>query len=141
MASIGQRGKWGEGQVKAWMKKQAEAQASFSFYRFPDARAGSFATVPSDFMAVRRSQPFFLEVKEVEHAFRLPHKNFAVDKVARMALWQVAGAMCWVLVCHMPDKVWRLVPLSEFQTRAGGSWDLSSYPLIALPVAMSLIFA
>ncbi len=84
--------------------------------------------VPADFEAVQRGVPYLFEVKEVAHGYRLPEKNFSADKRARMHKRQMAEAECWVIICHMPAKVWRLVPLSVFLGPRVPSWDLSSYP-------------
>lgn len=133
MSAVGQRGKYAEGKVRLWMKTRSDADASFDFYRFPDARAGSFQVVPADFEAVHRGVPFLIEVKEVEHDFRLPQKNFSEDKVARMRKRQMAGAECWVIVYHRTTKRWRVVPLVAFIERKP-SWDLtlsSSYLKVA----------
>lgn len=130
MATVGQRGKWAEGQVKKWCSARSDAEATFDFYRYPDARAGSFQVVPADFEAVQQGTPFLFEVKEVQSTSasrRLPQKNFSADKVARMRKRQIAGAECWVIICHMPEKEWRRVPLSVFVVRAP-SWDISMYP-------------
>ncbi len=136
----GKRGKWAEGKVREWLDDRCAADINFDAYRYPDARAGSFTVVPADYEAVLRGQLYMLEVKEVDHAFRLPHKNFDNGKVGRMVKRQYAGAYCWVLVCHMPAREWRLVPLSVFQTRTGGSWDLSRYGITTLDAAMKQIF-
>lgn len=128
MATVGQRGKWAEGQVKKWCVARSEASSRFDFYRYPDARAGSFQVTPADFEAVQNWASYLFEVKEVEHAYRLPEKNFSADKRARMYKRQLAGADCQVIVCHMPEKVWRLVPLDVFLGPRVPSWDLSAYP-------------
>lgn len=127
MAAVGQRGKWGEGQVKTWCTRRSDAEAGFWFYRYPDPRAGSLQAVPADFGVVFHKTAMLLEVKEVQHSCRLPAKNFSADKVARMAKFEMAGGECWVIVCHMPEKVWRLVPISEFVASRPASWDLSKY--------------
>lgn len=128
MTGIGQRGKLAEGKVRAWMKGRSDADASFWFYRYPDARAGSLQTVPADFGALHLRVPYLIEVKEVDHDFRLPQKNFSADKVARMHSYALAGGECWVIVYHRTTKAWRLVPLDAFLTRAP-SWDLTKYPV------------
>ena len=125
--SVGQRGKWAEAKVKVWLAARSAADIKFDFYRYPDARAGSFATVPADFEAVSHGVPFLVEVKELKHNFRLPGSNFSADKVARMNKRMKAGSQCWVIVCHIPEKLWRLVPLDEFLERKP-SWDLRAYP-------------
>ncbi len=123
------RGKWAEGQVKAWMTKRSDAEAGFWFYRYPDPHAGSLQSVPADFGALHDGDAFLVEVKEVQHAFRLPAKNFSADKVARMVKFTLAGGEGWVAVCHQPDKVWRLVPISVFSGERPASWDLRAHPL------------
>jgi hypothetical protein len=125
--STANRGKWAEGRVRDWLK--AAEKADTAFHRFPDAHAGSLVTTPSDFLTCRQGRLTLLEVKEVQHSTRLPHKNFAPDQIARMRMWKMAGAHTWVLVCHMPVKVWRCVPLDTFMERTGGSWVLDEYEL------------
>jgi hypothetical protein len=94
---------------------------------------------------------FLVEIKEVNHEFRLSHKNFAVDKVARCRKWGLAGAKVVVLVNFEPLGVrgrgwrdalaWRLVDLDVFLDRSvGGSWDLSTFPLMTFDAAMLGIF-
>jgi hypothetical protein len=136
MATLGTRGKWAEKQVRDWMARRSEADANFAFLRYPDARAGSAQPAPSDFEAMHDTCNFKIEVKEVKittaTSRRLPAANYAADKVARMRKWQLAGAACWVVVCHLVEgrggvKEWRLVPVSHFYDRAP-SWDLLGYP-------------
>jgi len=74
-----------------------------------------------------------IEVKEVEHAFRLPYQNFGADQVGRMRIRAMAGSEPLVLTCHREKgsrgAVWRAVPLEVFEKRDGpkfGSWDLSN---------------
>ena len=125
MATIGSRGKWAEGRVKAFLK--GRESASFTHHRFPDARAGSMVTSPCDFMYMNSGVLTLLEVKEVQHTFRLPHKNFSPDQVARMRSWQAAGARAYVLIYFSVSSKWRLVPVDFFVNRVGGSWDLSNH--------------
>lgn len=136
MSAVGQRGKWAEGKVGAWMKARNLADARFAFNRYPDARAGSLQTAPADFEATHRGTPYKIEVKEVtipetRKSRILPEKNFSADKVGRMAKWQMAGDTCWVIICHLPMKEWRLVPLSVFQPPRPASWDVGAYPAFA----------
>lgn len=141
MATIGQRGKYAEGKIHAWMKKRAEDQAAFDFYRFPDARSGSLKTVPADYEAFCRGANYLIEVKEVDHDFRLPEKNFSADKVARMAKRQLAGAECYVVIYHRTTKLWRLVPLPIFMHGRPPSWNLEHFPTHAkVDTAMLAIF-
>lgn len=129
MASgIGQRGKWAEGRLKAHFKKLENATAAH--FRFPDARSGSLQTAPADFAFLRDGKLYLIEVKEVHHDFRLPHGNFRSDQVARMRLWEAAGATSLVLIFHSTTAKWRVLPASFFVERHGGSWDLSRFPLM-----------
>lgn len=136
MSAIGQRGKWAEGQVQSWMKKRSAAESTFAYLRYPDARAGSFATAPADFLATRKGTHYKVEIKEVtipvsRQSRRLPEKNFSADKVARMAKWHLAGDACWVVICHLPMKEWRLLPLSALLGSRPPSWDVAGYPAYA----------
>lgn len=126
MATIGNRGKWAEGRVKLFLKKYESV--SFTHHRFPDARAGSMVVSPCDFMFIRHGLLTLLEVKEVQHTFRLPHKNFSPDQVARMRAWHSAGARAYVLVAFRLSGMWRLAPIDFFLHREGGSWDMTRFP-------------
>lgn len=134
MSTTGTRGKFAEGKVKAVLKKMESANCAH--LRFPDARAGSLATAPADFMFLKNGKLTLLEVKEVNHAHRLPYQNFALDQIARLRLWQAAGAAAWVLVYFTPTKEWKYEGLLEFMDRklvseTGrpiGSWNLSHIP-------------
>jgi penicillin-binding protein-related factor A (putative recombinase) len=127
MATAGTRGKWSEKEVKKWMDKRSDAEAAYWAYRYPDARAGSFQVTPADFGVLHNGHASLVEVKEVAHAFRLPAKNFSDDKRARMKKFAMAGGEGWVIVCHMPEKVWRVAPI-EFFVSGVPSWDLSALP-------------
>jgi penicillin-binding protein-related factor A (putative recombinase) len=133
------RGKVAEKRIKDWLKARSDSMLAFDFYRYPDARAGSFARVPADFEALQAGQSFLIEVKEVNHAFRLPSKNFAADKVARMVKRRLAGATCWVLIYFVPTRQWRAVELDFFRHRES-SWDLREFPEISFEEATQTIF-
>jgi len=137
MAGMGQRGKWAEQQVKAWMKKRNDEDGRFAYARYPDARAGSLQSAPSDFEATSHGTHFKVEVKEVKITTattrRVPQANFSVDKVGRMNRWRWAGDQCWVIVCHKGEgrvQEWRLVPLAVFLDTAP-SWDVAPYQAYA----------
>lgn len=141
MSALGNRGKWAESKVRDWMKAKSDADAQFAMLRYPDARAGSAQPAPSDFEAMHRGVGYKIEVKEVKittvSSRRLPAANFAADKVARMRKWHMAGAACWVIVCHLTEgrggaREWRLVQGAYFFERAA-SWDLThitAYPKV-----------
>jgi hypothetical protein len=137
MASLGTRGKYAEGKVKAQLK--GLESASFTHYRFPDARAGSFTVTPCDYMVCNSGKLTLLEVKEVDHKFRLPHANFSKDQVARMRNFESAGAAAWVLIYFTPMKLWRYESISYFLQREGGSWDMSGFELRPLDMILEKI--
>lgn len=137
--SVGDRGKWEEGKVKAMLELYSN-YSSFTFMRLPDARAGSRVPTLSDFQTMHKGQFALLEVKAVEHDYRLPHKNFDENKVARMRTWQMSGADAHVLVHFKTLKVWRYSPLDFFVTRQGGSWDMRGIPTITLSAAMEKMY-
>lgn len=158
MSTQGTRGKLAEGKVKDELTKLA-VNSGIAYHRFPDARAGSFKTAPADFMFGEKFESTqqltklrMLEVKEVNHASRLPFKNFETDQVARMTSWEWAGASCWVIVLHIPwlidgrygkDKqAWRLLPLEFFKgerLKPSGSWNLEEYPRRTLAEVFEVI--
>lgn len=140
--SIGNRGKYAEGVFRKWAKAKSDANIDFAFYRFPDARAGSLSTVPSDFEVLHRGLHFNFEIKEVDHAFRLPHSNFSKDKVARMRKFEMAGSKAIVLVYFTPTKMWRVKPVQWFfeQQNEGASWSMSEVPMKTFLHAMQDIF-
>lgn len=137
--SVGTRGKYAEGQVK---KKLASLEsAAQTSYRVPDARSGSFAVALADFLIMRNGKMTLLEVKEVNHEFRLNYQNFDASQIARMRMWKAAGAQGHVLVYHTPSKLWRAADISWFYLnytktneagKAVGSWDLRSVSTISL---------
>lgn len=145
MATTSNRGKFAESQVKTLLKKLEAANCTHA--RWPDAHSGSFVTAPADFLLLQEGKLRLLEVKEVQHQTRLPYKNLEQGQLARMLMWQAAGASCWVLVCHMPAKVWRLLPADYFKNRQTvsetgkpiGSWNLQDVPTQTLTEAFGLI--
>lgn len=122
------RGKVAEGKVAKILAAAAQS-GSTAFWRCPDAHAGSRVVAPADFMLLVQGQMWLIEVKEVAHAFRLPYANFKQENVARMRVWEYAGAQCIVLIYHSTTKKWRSLPLSVFLDRdmSVGSWDLRQY--------------
>ena len=130
------RGKSAEAAVKKYLAKRSET-IGFNFMRLPDARSGSFQPTTADFLAVSWGKPYFIEVKEVNHAFRLPSKNFGRDQRARLRAFELAGALARILVFHTPTKAWRALLLDHFEDDPP-SWDLRHQPEITLDEAMTV---
>lgn len=115
------RGKEAEALVKKHLTELSK-QSHTTFYRFPDARAGSLQSAPADFMLVHEGKLIMLEVKEVAHSYRLPHKN--LSQVPKLRRFEMAGAISVVLVYFKPEKAWRVAPANYFLKTEGGSWDM-----------------
>lgn len=128
MPSPANRGKVAEKLVKKFLDKLS-LNSNTASHRFPDARAGSFQATLADFVLVHKGTMYLLEVKEVQHAYRLPHGNLGLDQVARMRRFQLAGAEAHLLVYHSGLGKWRTAPVDYFLTREGGSWDLRNLPV------------
>lgn len=127
---LGSRGKYAEGLVKTYLTGRSETVASFDFERILDARSagGRFPSRPGDFGFFSPMGHGLIEVKEVDHEFRLPHKNFSVEQIGKLRKRQWAGGLIIILVYHKPTKLWRMPELEFFEKREGGSWDLTEYP-------------
>lgn len=139
MSTVGTRGKYAETQVKKKLAGLESARQAHA--RWPDARAGSFAVALADFLIMRDGRMTLLEVKEVNHEFRLPHTNLGTDQIGRMRAWKSAKAQAHVLVYHTPTKLWRAADISWYflnytktneAGKAVGSWDLREMSTIAL---------
>ena len=125
------RGKTAETLVKRRLEALAKA-SSFVWHRFADMRSGYQQVALADFMALRNGHTTLIEVKEVAHEFRLPHGNVGIDQIARLRMWEAAGATGAVLVYHSTLKMWRSLKPDELVQRDGGSWDLRYRPLETL---------
>lgn len=137
MSTAANRGKWAEGKVRVYL--QSLETAKLAFHRFPDAHAGSLVATPADFLVCRSARLTLLEVKEVQHEYRLNHKNFALDQMARMRMWKLAGAEAYVAVCFMPSKTWRILDVDYFVNREGASWDMRDIPTVPLSTLETLL--
>ena len=147
--SLGDRGKWGEGKVRAYLT-MLQAQQGFNFMRLPDARAGSFVKTTADFLVglktPYRRDAWMLEVKEVNHTFRLPRKNYPQDQRAMVRAWELAGFDSHVVVAFLAlksptyratDLMWRWAPVGYFTGDDTSSWDMQDLPLVTLETALS----
>lgn len=141
--ALAQRGKVAEADVRKLLERLARASAKFVFERRYDARSagGRFPSQAGDYgyyAKDRRNYPpdpvevsvnGLIEVKEVDHDFRLPQKNFTKEKINRCTLRQMAGTEIIVLVLHTTLHQWRRPPFEIFRDNpAATSWDLSAYP-------------
>ena len=146
--SSSNRGKYAEGRVRDYLKVLEGRYAAFTFNRISDAHsAGGRGAVaqPGDFQAFFMQDDevrwnYLIEVKEVDHEYRLPHKNLSIDSFARMRKRQMAGSICAVMIYFKPLKAWRVFPLSTFAERTGGSWDLRDFPVTKLEPMLNDFF-
>lgn len=147
--SAANRGKWAEGEFRRECEDRA-VLAAFNFMRLPDAHAGSFQPTTADFLLGFRGRGHFVEIKEVDHAFRLPAKNLKPEQVARLRSWEMAGLQAHILVACMQLKpspyrrnssaLWRYTTPSTYSaTGPVASWDLSSSMVLTLPQIMNMI--
>lgn len=129
--SAADRGKKPEDEVRKYLKAYDERTHRFDWHRNYDAHTagGRFQRQTGDFEFYFPDAHGVIEVKQVDHAFRLPHKNYAEEKVAKVYKRMLAGGMAIVLVYHTPIDQWRVTTLTPFRERTGGSWDLSAWEL------------
>lgn len=131
MAEAANRGKKPEAEVKKVLEAHDAKTAAFDWHRNYDAHTagGRFPRQVGDFEFYAPGVHGIIEVKEVNHACRLPHKNFNTDAVAKLRKRRLAGGYIYVMVYFTPLDQWRILHLDRFLTRDGGSWDLSDAPL------------
>lgn len=130
-ASTGVRGKYAESKVRAFLALLNEKYKRFDFSRIYDARSagGRFPSRPGDFEFYAPGLHGLIEVKEVEHDFRLPAKNLKPEQIAKLRKREWAGGLVMVLIYHATAGGWRRVPVSWLAERAAQpSWDLSEFP-------------
>lgn len=142
------RGRYAEDRVRVFLEAWKQQHSGFTYNRILDAHSSKGVMTnpqPGDFQwflntghrMITTNEPLtrngLIEVKEVEHAFRLPYQNFGADQVGRIRIRAMAGSEPLVLTCHREKgsrgAVWRAVPLEVFEKRDGpkfGSWDLSN---------------
>lgn len=147
--SAANRGKWAEGEFRHECEDRA-VLAAFNFMRLPDAHAGSFQPTTADFLVGFRGKTHFVEIKEVDHAFRLPAKNIKPEQLARLRSWEMAGMHAHILVACMQLKpspyrrntsaLWRYTRPSDYlSVDPMASWNLSSCEVLTLPQIMNMI--
>lgn len=128
--AMGKRGKYAEKKVREALEDFAENNPNFDWERILDARSagGRFPARPGDFGFFGINLHGLIEVKEVKHDFRLPHKNLSTNQVAKLKKRKAAGGNTLIIVYHTTTKKYRALPLEFFLVREGGSWDLSEWP-------------
>lgn len=137
--SNGNRGKYSEEVFKKAVLDVHCVKATEKYIKLPDAYTGSKKEVPADFLWQRNGQLHLVEVKSLAATpYRLPYYNFPPEQVARLRLWSLTGAICWVAIHHssLQGAQWRKIPAEYFFTRnpdkPAGSWNLEQFPLIYL---------
>lgn len=141
--ALANRGKTAEKQVQTFLEKLSRDKAGFDFERQYDARSsrGRLPSQTGDYTFYVQSPKGSrlhgaIEVKEVEHDFRLPKKNFSEDQIARLRRRSWAGGYIVVIVKHTTTKVWRVPPFPWFDdNKSQPSWDLSEFPTYASAAA------
>lgn len=134
--SAANRGKDAEKKIKAWLEAK-KATTNLAYHRLPDTHAGSRVATLSDFLVAVDGKTSLLEVKEVDHEYRLPYGNFEVENVSRLKMWRLAGVSTPVAVYFKPIKKWRFTwsdyfenrPLVTVTGRPMGSWNMSGLDL------------
>lgn len=142
------QGKWAEALVRKELDLLATS-SHFAFEKLADAFGGFMRAAICDFLVLNSGHLTLLEVKEVEHKYRLPKANYATDQRARQKIWELAGGSAWVLIAFkelrvgrsLADaKMWRAVRTRTLPELGPGqgSWLFESEPL-TLKEAMKLI--
>jgi hypothetical protein len=129
--STANRGKTSEKAVAKYLTEMGANNATFDWHRQYDAKSagGKFPAQPGDYAFYSLINHGLIEVKEVDHDFRLPKKNFENDKIARLYKRQLAGGKICVVISFTTTKKWRNVPFEYFRERlVQPSWDLSEFP-------------
>lgn len=104
-------------------------------YRLPDARAGSRKVALADFLVMCKGICTLLEVKEVNHAYRLPSGNFDTGQIARMRRHALAGGQSLVAVFFRPAESWAVADISYFLSeQPAASWDMRDRLAISVTI-------
>lgn len=100
------RGKAAEKLVQDWLEARSQAQASFAYHRYPDARAarGTLPAQPADYLVSQPGKPVHLEVKECANALRLPKDK--VSQYGKLKMFSLAGFRTFVLIYRSALSDW-----------------------------------
>lgn len=107
--------------------KKWNSRVDFAWHRIPDSRAsrGRLPAQPADFLYRCGRNSGFLEVKAIDHAFRLTRER--LTQLPVLLKWTMAGGDDLVLVHHYHMQTWRLVLVSCLLPQVP-SWDLRCHP-------------
>lgn len=133
MVTAANRGKEAEKLFHAILDKINTKQHDFDYERIDDARSASgHMSKPrtGDFVVYARGYNWAIEVKQVQHEFRLPRANFPRDQRARLKKRELAGGIPVVFVYFAPIQKWRVINPSVMGFEDTGSWDMSHMPLL-----------
>lgn len=124
------RGKAAENTVRDVLQVIKESQSSFDYQRLYDAYSagGRFPPQIGDFLYFSTQSHGVIEVKELNHEYRLPQKNFARKKFPALERREQAGGRTWVVVHHKVGDFWRCPPFAFFkESPDAASWDLRQF--------------
>lgn len=126
--SAADRGKKPEDEVRKYLKAYDSKRQDFDWARNYDSHSagGRFQRQTGDFQFYSPGVHGVIEVKEVKHAFRVPHQNLNENSAGKLWKRQLAGGTIVILVYHSVTGKWRVTGLERFRVREGGSWDLSN---------------
>lgn len=133
--ALGQRGKTLERDFRKALDAVKAKVLGFDFERIPDARSsmGAMRTPRTgDFLIFYKGTTTVVEAKEVKHDFRLGTTAFPPDERGRLNRRALAGCRVMVLVMHSTNDTYRWLPISSFDNRTNGSWDLSGFSVTTL---------
>lgn len=136
------RGKSSEDRFQKALDNYAKTDYTFCYERIYDARSsmGKMSNPRTgDFVIYHKGKNLCIEVKEMEHDYRLPCSNFKLDQRARMRVRQLAGSICLVVVYSSLLQTWRIQTLDYFGTQNTGSWDMRDTLTIDLAGVMDII--
>lgn len=125
-SELGQRGKYAERETQKVLDRLNRLLLDFDYTRVADARAarGRLAAQVGDFEWFRPAYHGVIEVKTVQHDYRLPVAK--LPQLPRLKKRALAGGKILVLVYHTTTKRWRPCPLAAFKGEMS-SWNLSDY--------------
>lgn len=131
MATVANRGKEAEKIFREALDRLNLKHHDFDFERLDDARSSSGKNSKprtGDFIVYHAGRSWTIEVKQVNHAFRLPKTNFPLDQRARLRKRSLAGSLPVLFIYFTPVEKWRVVDPGILGTETTGSWDLERLP-------------